>query len=80
MADDQTEGSNQPVPMLGSVNADPRFQDLSHALHAVDVEIERYETVVRSSPERRLGLVAELVKLRIYRSEILDKLRNLSAK
>jgi hypothetical protein len=57
--------------------AGPRFEDLRHALRTVEVEIERYETVVRSTPERRLGLTAELAKLRMYRGEILAKIETL---
>jgi hypothetical protein len=57
--------------------ADPRFDELRRALRAVDIEIERYEDIVNSSPERRLDLGEELVKLRFDRSEILDQLREM---
>ena len=52
----------------------PRFRDLKCALHTVEVEIARYEGILTSTSERRLGIVPELEKLRSYRAEILDKL------
>ncbi|HTA37515.1 MAG TPA: hypothetical protein VK760_00495, partial [Candidatus Acidoferrales bacterium] len=55
----------------------PRFEDLTHALHTIDVEIERYETILRSKPDRRLGIPNELTKLRSYRGEIIDKLKTI---
>jgi hypothetical protein len=55
----------------------PRFDDLKHALHTIDVEIERYETILRSKPDRRLGIPSELSKLRAYRVEIIDKLKTI---
>ena len=55
----------------------PRFDDLKHALHTIDVEIERYETILRSKPDRRLGIPNELSKLRAYRVEIIDKLKTM---
>lgn len=51
-----------------------RFRDLHCALHAVEVEIGRYEVILASTSERRLGIAPELLKLRAYRAEILDKL------
>jgi hypothetical protein len=55
----------------------PRFDDLQHALHTIDVEISRYETLLQSKPDRRLGIPGELTKLRSYRGEILDKLKTI---
>lgn len=54
-----------------------RSRDLQCALHTVEVEIGRYEAVLMSTSERRLGIAPELRKLRTYRSEILDKLEAL---
>jgi hypothetical protein len=59
------------------IAAGPRFRDLQCALHTVDVEIGRYEAVLISTSERRLGIVPELQKLRMYRAEILDKLHTI---
>ena len=56
------------------IAAGPRFRDLKCALHTVEVEIGRYEAILSSTSERRLGIAPELQKLRIYRGEILDKL------
>ncbi len=55
----------------------PRFEDLKHALHTIDVEIARYESILRSKPDRRLGIPKELSKLRTYRGEIIDKLKTI---
>jgi hypothetical protein len=55
----------------------PRFEDLKHALHTIDVEIERYENMLRSKPDRRLRIPDELSKLRTYRVEIIDKLKTI---
>jgi hypothetical protein len=55
----------------------PRFDDLKHALHTIDVEIERYESILASKPDRRLGIPNELSKLRAYRVEIIDKLKTI---
>ncbi len=51
-----------------------RIRDLNCALHAVEVEIGRYEAILITTSERRLGIAPELQKLRGYRAEILDKL------
>lgn len=56
------------------IAAGPRSRDLKCALHVVEVEIGRYEAVLMSTSERRLGIAPELQKLHIYRAEILDKL------
>jgi hypothetical protein len=69
MTDDQLDRRRDPIA------AGPRFQDLRHALHAVDVEIDRYESTLRATFERRLGLGSEIEKLRAYREEILEKLK-----
>jgi hypothetical protein len=58
-------------------NESPRFEDLKHALHTIDVEIERYENMLRSKPDRRLRIPDELSKLRTYRVEIIDKLKTI---
>jgi hypothetical protein len=55
-----------------------RSRDLQCALHTVEVEIGRYEAVLMSTSERRLGIAPELRKLRTYRSEILEKLEALA--
>jgi hypothetical protein len=66
------------MPTMNELRAGgTRFDDLKHALHTVEVEIERYESVLRSSPDRRLGLSAALSKLRTYRGEILVKLKTM---
>jgi hypothetical protein len=54
-----------------------RFRDLQCALHTVEVEIGRYEAILLSTSERRLGIAPELQKLRMYRAEILEKLHTL---
>ncbi len=56
------------------IAAGARFRDLKCALHTVEVEIGRYEAMLLSTSERRLGIAPELQKLRVYRGEILDKL------
>ena len=54
-----------------------RSRDLQCALHTVEVEIGRYEAILLTTSERRLGIAPELQKLRIYRGEILDKLKTI---
>jgi hypothetical protein len=54
-----------------------RFDDLQHALRTVEVEIDRYESVLRVAPDEKLGLTSELTKLRSYRGEIIEKLKTL---
>lgn len=56
--------------------AGSRFDDLKHALHTVEVEIDRYESILGSTPDK-LDLSSELSKLRSYRGEILEKLKTL---
>jgi hypothetical protein len=63
MAENRAEGS--------------RFDDLKHALHTVEVEIDRYESILRAMPDEPLGLSSEVSKLRTYRGEILEKIKTL---
>ena len=54
-----------------------RFDDLTHALHTIEVEIDRYESMLRSAPDSRLGISSEISKLQTYRGEILEKIKTL---
>jgi hypothetical protein len=64
----------RPATAHDPIEADPRLRDLQCALHTVELEIFRYEAILMSTSERRLGIVPEFQKLLVYRAEILDKL------
>ena len=54
--------------------SDARINDLDHALHAVQMEIERYESLANADAALSLAIAPELQRFVEYRDEIEEKL------
>jgi hypothetical protein len=54
---------------------EPRRNDLEHALHTVEQEIQRYETIITTNPAQSEVLAPDLKRFKTYREEIQAKLK-----
>jgi hypothetical protein len=53
---------------------EPRRNDLEHALHTVEQEIQRYESILTDAPDQTPILSADLTRFKAYRQELQTKL------